>query len=463
MLGGCCEHVSGLGKDKAEEHVFTDEDRKAESFTEQWGFITNSARFLLLMCSRRSGKTDGAIRKTERHCVMVPGFRVLYIGHVHLNSKLQFFLPLLDLFDKHKVAYEANRSDLICTLGNGSFIRAVGCDKISEIRKKLGDKWDYIIIDETQDFEDELLRTLIDKALLATLIDKGGRMIVMGTPPVTEAGLFYELWTESEWDKLNWNMLANPYINAAKEIAEVYGPRGIGPGHPIYQREVLGLIAIDPDALVFCYSPERNRLVPEALATVDDRTVWRFSMGIDLGLSDCDAIVVLGWRKDDPAHNLYLCYEWQQNHLDVDELAKVFIAAHKKWHPVAVIGDTGGHGATKVLETLKNRMGGIEMLPKPSSLLDSIALVNDEGRTGRLKVPDKSICAHDFRKTVWKTGKHGVEISSTFHSDVLAALRYAVVAAQHYKGKAPKVESDDDRRIRIWKERQKKESNLYGY
>ena len=89
-----------------------------------------------------------------------------------------------------------------------------------------------------------------------------------------------------------------------------------------------------------------------------------------------------------------------------------------------------------------------------ADLLASIALVNDELRTGRLLVDPNGLIAHDANLVVWKPNKHETEISETFHSDVMAALRYAHSCAYHYQAEAPSApESDEDRRVRQWLER----------
>ena len=118
-------------------------------------------------------------------------------------------------------------------------------------------------------------------------------------------------------------------------------------------------------------------------------------------------------------------------------LAAVFVEAYKKWRPQIIIGDTGGHGAVKVLKSLEARLGGIRILPKPASLLDSIALTNDDFRTGRILLDPRGPIANDCKLVTWAPGKIKQEVSSAYHSDITEAWRYACWGARHFKGRAP--------------------------
>jgi len=239
------------------------------------------------------------------------------------------------------------------------------------------------------------------------------------------------------------------YPNAQAEYELALKTRGLTKDHPIVQSEFFGELVTNPEALVWEYDPQRNHCDPlEHGACTPD--VWRFAMGIDLGFQDRDAIVILGWRKDDPEHRLFVMEQWQKNHQDVDQLAAVVMPLYHKWRPVSVVGDHGGHGAVKVLETLANRLG-ITMERKPGDLLVSIGLVNDDFRAGRLKVPPGTPVAADARLETWDQNSPVKQVDkSGYHSDIMAALRYAHEGARHYQGKAPKPEPTREEKRDAW-------------
>ncbi len=431
-----------------------------DSFPKQWAYVTSLARFILLHCSRRAGKTRGTALRTAKLCSEIPGRRVLYINLTALNAQLQFFDRLKVILDKKRIPYRADNSDLLLYFGNGSFVRAMGCDNLGEVKTKLGDGWDEVIVDEMQSYADAVLYELIDRAIMPMLLDSNGSLVCQGTPPVTKAGFWYTLITKSTFAKFEWTLFDNPHIRG--DALETYKARGIGPGHPVWEREICGRICVDPTLQVFCFDPEKNiwpagkdgkRCVPEP-----DHREWRYSMGVDLGFSDKDAIVVLGWRMDDPLQRLWERWSWQDNHLDYVRLAEVYKGACERWQPQGICIDTGGHGARKIAESLKNVFSCYRYMLKPQSVADSVALMNDEFRTGRFLVDPDGPIAREAPLVVWKPDtKHekAEDMSDAFHSDIMAAARYAHSCAYHFQANAPKEQSDEDR---WWEdfERQKK-------
>lgn len=435
-----------------------------DSFPEQWEYVTASDRFKVQWSGRRAAKTAGSRLRTEKLADELPGRRVLYIHQTYTNADQQFFRPLCESLKARKVAHRPDNSALMVYWANGSFLRCMGCHNIGEIKTKLGEFWHEIIIDEMQSYDDAVLYELVDRAILPTMIDHSGSATFQGTPPVTKAGFWYNLLTKSTFRKFHWTLFENPYIEHDAET--VYAARGIKPTDPIYRREVLGEICVDPDAVVFKYDADKNNIGPEGRPE-PNHLAWRYVMGVDLGFSDNDAIVVLGWRTDDRLKRLWECWSWQKNNLDYLKLADEFKAAVEKWRPAEICVDTGGHGARKIMESLRALFSVYKFRMKPASVQDSIALMNDDFRTGRFRVLPDGLIAHDAALVVWKQDKHGVEISETFHSDIMAAARYAHSCAYHYLAEATPEqleaeESDEDRRVRQWLRRREIESDPWN-
>ena len=460
-----------LARAARERHATSEPITAADSFPKQWEYVASSARFKVVKCSRRAGKTEGAVIRTAKLATEQPGRRVLYINLTATNADQQFFRPLVSLLRRKDISFHEDNADLMVYWANGSYVRAMGCDNVGEVKTKLGDRWDEIIISEMQSYGEEVLYDLIDRASLPTLVDRGGGLTCEGTPAVTKAGYWYDLYTKSNFVKFGWTLFDNPFIN--HDIESVLEARGLKLTDAIVRREYFGEDATDPSALVFKYLSPRNdipaceplrdrwvfhgvdgRIWPETVRPEPKHPAWRYAMGMDLGFSDHDAIVVLGWRMDDGARRLYECWSWQENHLDYLKLADVFKAAVEKWQPQRICVDTGGHGARKLMESLKAVFAMYTFVLKPANVLDSIALVNDELRTGRMLVDPNGLIAHDANLVVWKPDKHETEESDAFHSDIMAALRYAHSCAYHYQAKAPAPpETDEDRRVRQWLER----------
>ena len=450
---------------------------EADSFPAQWEYITAPDRFKVQWSGRRAAKTSGSRMRTAMLNEAQAGRRVLYIHQTFTNAEQQFFRPLVDTdppeSDQRKYGFRAlslkgrgvphrvNNTDLMVWWNNGSFLRCMGCNNLTEVKKKLGEFWHEIIIDEMQSYPDEVLYELVDRAILPTMIDRSGSAMFQGTPPCTKAGFWYDLISKSAFRKFHWTLFDNPYIDHDAE--SVYAARGIKTTEPIYRREVLGEICVDPSAMVFCYERGRNDIGPDGKP--DPRSPhFRCTMGVDLGFSDADAIVVLGWIANDKQKRLYEMYSWQENLLDYLKLADKFKAVVERWRPVEICVDTGGHGARKIMESLKALFSVYKFRTKPASVVDSIGMMNDDFRTGRLLVEPNGLIAHDAGLVVWKPDQHGVEISETFHSDIMAAARYAHSCSYHYLSQPTQEEiedqeSDEDRRVRQWLRRREIEAD----
>ncbi len=419
---------------------------ESDSFGPQWAYITSEARTNVVMCSRRSGKTVGARLRAIRCLASRPGARILYITLIRKNCRKLFWHPLKRDLDAFGWTYKSNETDLNLVTPNGSYVEATSVDDVRDVGKIRGDNWDLVIIDECQEPRDDILEMLVDHVLAASFIDHGGDLDLLGTPPATETGFFVEQMRRPKAATYGWTMFDNPHINHG-EIHALCEERGIGPGHAVYEREIMGRLVIDPGSLAYEYRKGLNDFDPAEVDFADG--TWRHAMGIDLGFQDCDAIVVVGWRRDDGERRLYERYCWAENHNDVDRLADKVDEVRALFKPSVIVADHGGHGAVKVLETLKNRMG-IMFQSKPSDVMLSVGLVNDDLRTGRLLLSSPELIAdmNKVQRTVNPTTKR-VEINKRgYHSDRTEGLRYAHHAARHYASKAPKPVPDiHDRRI----------------
>lgn len=407
----------------------------ADSFPAQWNrYVKNRNRNIALMCPRRSGKTGGHVMFAADKLTSEPGYRLLYVHHTRLNAQQQFLDPLINgeralKFDGLSVrgwSQNYNKSELWARMYNGSFVQAVGCDNIGDVGRKLGFLWDAILIDEMQEFDDEVLELLVDKTILPTLIDRAGRLILSGTPPDIEAGYWHSILTNPEWDQVRWKMLENPHITK-ENIISTMALRGFvidfeneTNNHPIVQREVFGLLTTDKSKLMYEFTEGKNEY--ESLPTGDNLGNWRYSMGIDIGLEDADAIEIAGWQDNDPEHRIYEVFSFKENHQDVDQLSDEVEKAITLFHPSITVADTGGHGATKVVKTLERRLG-IKNTLKPNSVPDSVALVNDEYRSGRMKIIKGGTLAEHSKKVSWDKKRKAQ--SAAFHSDPTEAWRYA--------------------------------------
>jgi len=437
----------------------------ADSFPKQWSFVIDESRAIALMCSRRAGKTDGLKIRTAFRAIANSSHRTLYIHHTRMLGKQQFFEPYREFLKSKGIEEESHdKTELWVKLKNGSLTQVVGCDDIKDVGRKLGYRWDDIIIDECQEFSNEILTSLVDKTILPTLIDRAGSITLSGTPPHQEAGLWWDTVTkesENPFKPIRWTLLDNPFIERQK-IIDTMKLRGftIDFENPtnnavLIQREIFGLAIVDPQTMMYCYRAGENNWPVQGPPLIDSPQ-WRYAMGVDIGGArvgnDKDALVVLGWMIDDPLHQLWERESWEARQ-DSEAFCARVLDSFNRWRPMSSIcADTGGAGANKMLEHLKPRLGGLEFTLKPTSVETSTRLLNDEFRSGRLKINPIGLIARDAKICT---------NPESYHSDIMAALRYAHHGAYNFLSKAPLslVETDDQRRKRQWIQKQAKRAN----
>lgn len=418
---------------------------EADSFPAQWDAITDESNGQVWICSRRAAKTYGIRLRTVKRSSERPGWRTLVIHHTRILGKQQIYETgdaknpgIREMLRAHGIPeHHHDSTELHITLGNGSFIQIVGCDDANEVGKKLGFLWNDIVIIECQEFDNELLERLVDKTILPTLIDRGGSLTMEGTPADIEDGVWFKAITEPGFVKHHWTLLDNPFIERQK-IIDAMAIRGFSidfehpeRNHVLIQREIFGRQVVDPALLLYCYTPGVNDWPIDGVPFADRADLWRFSIGIDIGgvseNNDRDAIVVLGWMTNDPEHRIYE-RESYEGHGDSEEFCDRVEQTFARWRPmVAACGDTGGAGAVKALATIAKRIKGLQFTPKPTSLELSQRLVNDDLRSGRMRLNPLGHVARGAKKCI--RGKHEV--------DAMAACRYAHHGAYHFLSKAP--------------------------
>lgn len=420
----------------------------SDSFPEQWAYVTSDALFNAVCCSRRAGKTTGAVMRALRLMGTRPGTRVHYVTLIRRNCRKLFWRPLLAELDRRGWEYEANETDLIVSLANGSWLQAMSCDDLRDVKAVKGDRSSLFMVDECQENLDDVLRALIDVAATPMLTDSGGMLDLLGTVPEVEPCFFSEALDSPGWRAFSWTMFDHDFPDTRgvkrQRVQEILDKRGLTWDSPLAQREYLGRRVRDPSTAAYEYEPKRNDYEP---AAVDFETgTWRHALGLDLGFQDNDAIVVVGWDREDAERRLYVRHVWQASHQDVDQLAATLKDVIAAYRPSYFVGDHGGHGAVKVLETLANRLR-VSFAIKPPDVMVSVGLVNDDLRTGRLLVPAGSELGRELPRVQRSENAttRKVEINKRgHHSDLTEALRYAHHAARHYANRAPKPEPTRD-------------------
>lgn len=167
--------------------------------------LKSKARFRVLMCGRRFGKS--LISQVITSVESLRGQQVAYITPTYQLAKV-FFDELCNLLPLEVAT--PNRSDLTLKLTTGGSIRFFTGERLDNLR---GLKFHYVIIDEASFIND--LESGWNNSIRPTLTDYQGRALFVSTP--RGKNFFYSLYLKGiepndEWESFKYSTYDNPYI-----------------------------------------------------------------------------------------------------------------------------------------------------------------------------------------------------------------------------------------------------------
>lgn len=368
-------------------------DRLDDSlFREQLAFVEAKEAMRAACCGRRSGKTQGIIRKLIKKCLQRPRSVAAYFATTLARAcKLVWDSPdgipnlIIDLGLAGRCSI--NETDHRVDFDNGSVLWISGCETLADARNWKGLRYDIAVVDEAQDWPEEILRFMIDEALKWALMDRwqSAELLVTGTPGPVMAGIFFEITTglRKGWGHYGWTAEQNPHVDAAGFLAELLTERGLAIDDPIVQREFFGRWVPDPRLTLFQYCAGRNDFA--ALPASDS---WRHVLGMDVGLRDLNAFCLESWRRFDRTVYIQEAYAEQvaPDQPPVTRFAQIVRGFQQKFgRDIFLVMDTGGLGAAIAQELVRREGLAIEAAKKTEKAA-TIRLMNDQLRAGRVKV-----------------------------------------------------------------------------
>jgi hypothetical protein len=168
------------------------------------------ARFKVMVCGRRFGKTQGLKAEIMVEALTKPKSVVWYVAPTYKQAKRLMWTELKESVPKSFIK-KTSEVELIMWLKNGSTISLFGVDKPDGLR---GSGINLLCMDEYQDFKPDIF----EKVLYPTLTDRRGRVVVAGTPK--SYNLLYELymrgfdpaWKKDGWKSWQFVTADNPFI-----------------------------------------------------------------------------------------------------------------------------------------------------------------------------------------------------------------------------------------------------------
>lgn len=407
-------------------------------FDKQLAFVKDPAKFKTAVCSRRAGKSIACIADMYHTASNFDRINVVYITLNRRSAKRIIWRELVALVEEHEEpgSIKIDNTELSITLKNRSTIYLAGADDEGEIDKFRGLAIKKVYIDEAQSFR-SYIKELVNDVLVPALYDYDGSLILIGTPGPVPNGYFFDASMNTAWSHHHWTVFDNPWISkkSGKPVQEIIDSanrrRGINESHPTHLRENLGIWVKDPNSLVFAFDTARNSyesLSPEQLANME------FIFGIDIGWRDADAIAVIGYNYTEKV--VYLVDELITRKQTISDLVDQIKVLKERYKPIKMVMDAGALGK-KIQEEILQRYGLFIEAAEKQRKLEFIALMNDDLRTGRLKVQKSSRFAEDAYRVEWDRDSDKPKVSDRFHTDVGDALLYGWRESRHYLAEKP--------------------------
>lgn len=168
--------------------------------------LTKEDMFYTLVCGRQIGKTLLLINMLLYYSINFPRTTLLWVSPYY-SMAVKVLSQILDAIEFTPITKEANKSEKIITLINGSRIYFRSAEKPETIR---GLSIDYAFLDESQDISDDAF----NKAILPTLTAKGKKCLIAGTPK--SKNWFYSYFqrgSEENYNSYTAPSSISPYVS----------------------------------------------------------------------------------------------------------------------------------------------------------------------------------------------------------------------------------------------------------
>jgi hypothetical protein len=426
----------------------------------QWEYANTDERDSLVLVGRQGGKTGGARLRAARMATRRAKSRTLYVTYDLALGRDEFFEPLCELLTEWGWTFTADATKLRIKLSNGSVIQCKSADDMRSAGRLRGRNWDLIIVDEAQEIPPDVLKKLCVDVIGPMLLRRKGSLSLLFTPPEVQAGWLWEEFNSGRWRLFQWAQADNPWLPAGE--ADLWlAKRGMTIDHPIARRELLGLWEPNTERQVYEFDYRVNIYDQGSVAANEPAILpvgpdyppdaWSYGIGGDIGWRHPSSVTLLAWNRKDIRKCVFEVLTQGAPEWTVDKWFEVLMALrlHIKKRPFkSVVIDQAGSGGLNVVHSLEERFRNmglpIELTYKPTSVVASVGLTNDEFRTGRLKLRKDSPLLEEISKTIWKANSNRQEIDKAkFDPHGLDGLRYAVWGATNYKNRVKVKQTKD--------------------
>jgi len=435
-----------------ERHELTAEEWdwfRARTHAKQFELLSSPKQFKALQTCRRWGKTTNSIFECLIHDKRFPKSTIFYIvPDSKSHARRLFWRPFMQADKALGLGLSFHETDKRITTPNGTDILLFGAhDKDASIQLR-GDQsgLSLAILDECKDFGPHF-EEVVTEAVIPALRDWGGTLILQGSPGSILDGMFYRICVSDPvpagWQVVKGKVWDNTFIKDERERdpdyvwEKYYKPLGYARDSAKVRRELDGEWCSDETERIYLYDSARNHYDfsgtgPHGLPAGPhgQQHEWSYCLGLDLGESDANAFVVGAFS--DTHRDLFVVDVYARSHMSIDEIAAKYRELEAKYDTfVFAVADTGGYGRGIVTDLQTRHNLPLEAAIKSRDKLGTIAIMNSDFLTGRIKAHKDSKLAAEWLKLT-KHVRLGDKKTILQHTDLGDAALYMHKASLHW-------------------------------
>jgi hypothetical protein len=266
------------------------------------------------------------------------------------------------------------------------------------------------LLDECQDWPDDLLRYFYEKVVFPSLTAVAGRVGFAGTGGAPR-GFWYEVATrDPTFSRHYFTPLTNPFLSQGEArllIDKACHDRGVDETDASIQREFYARFVSDMTRQIFPWNAQRNSYQRGELPGGN----WQHVIAADVGTVDATSVGCLGWSDEDP--RLWLVDRVSKTGLGPSGQLRLFRGMAAKYNAtlMGAVADPGGGGAGLIVD-LSSGPDGLEAeAAEKQGKVSACILMRDALRTGMLMIPsDDTEMIEDLQRPEWDPDNVGKAI-----------------------------------------------------
>ena len=403
----------------------------------QQEFHNNKARFRILACGRRWGKTIACVNEMMYQAWNKPGSINWWVAPVYDQAEVAW--AMIQNHFQEAIEY-SNKSKMMIVLKNrdgftqGAEIRFKSAEKINNLR---GWGVDFLVMDEAAFVEEDAWI----EALRPTLSDKMGRGVFIGTPQ--GKNWFYRMYqkgqdpTNENYHSITYSSQTNPHFpeeewdEVKKEMPEA-----------VFKQEYEAAF-IERAGMIY---PEWDKAA-HVVEPFQIPSNWYVYAGVDFGYTNPFAVI---WVAIDPDGNYYIIDEYYEPQRQLNEHI-ISIKGRQDWVTTMYFADPSGKQYIAELQTR-----GLYCGPAINDVLTGINRVAELLKSGKMKV--FSHCRNtmiEFDHYMWEDARKSrrkdmKEQPKKQDDHAMDALRYVVMMTYHTRGKPEEGKPISKESVKYW-------------